>query len=415
MKALDQYLERYAEPESHDLSCPVPSVQHVLVVPAFKESLSELEQVWVNLSNVIIVLVVNSNDPKEPITGQLLEDIADQWQKIPSKGSHAWYKNDGQTILVVDRYNKPIPIKKGVGTARKIGADIATRLISNGDVTSPWIMTTDADARLPHDYFQALNHLTGNPAFLVYPFQHEFDQDPAAAPSQDIAAALYEFSLLWYPYGLKSAVSPYAFPTVGSTIACRVDAYAAVRGFPQRSAGEDFYLLNKLRKVGHYQIVSGNPISLSSRHSDRVPFGTGAGIKAIQALQDPMVNHLFYHPGCFQSLKHFLVALQQSQSQSILKLHFKDPVHWQFVEQQRLDKLIRDKQKQNPDVFQKFLFDWFDGFKTLKFVHHVREHQHGSVSLPELMPSKLWPQPFLATGKLSQEIRATTATLWKKL
>jgi hypothetical protein len=407
VKALDQYLERYAEAESHGLHCPVPSVQHVLVIPAFKETLSELEQVWANLPNIIIVLVVNSNDPKEPITGQLLKDIADKWQGLPSKGLHAWYKKDGQTILVVDRYNNPIPIKQGVGTARKIGADIATRLINNGDVTSPWIMTTDADARLPQDYLRALNHLAGNPAFLVYPFRHEFDQD--------VAAALYEFSLLWYAHGLKFAASSYAFPTVGSTIACRAEAYAAVRGFPQRSAGEDFYLLNKLRKVGDYQIVNSNPIILSSRHSDRVPFGTGPGIKAVQARQDPMADHLFYHPGCFQSLKCFLVDLQESQSKKILESHFKDPVHWQFVEQQGLDKLIQDKQKQKPNVFQKFLFDWFDGFKTLKFVHHVREHRHGSVSLPELVQTELLPQPFLTTANPSQNIQAATNMLWKKL
>ena len=48
---------------------------------------------------------------------------------------------------------------------------------------------------------------------------------------------------------MKYARSPYAFHTIGSTMAVSANHYAKVRGFPKREAGEDFYLLNKLAKV----------------------------------------------------------------------------------------------------------------------------------------------------------------------
>ena len=407
MNTINKYLDRYAEPESNLIRSPVQPIQYVLVIPAFKESLSQLEQVWSKLTNLIVILVVNSADASEPVTGKLLDDIEANWRQIQSSQNCTWYQSQQQVILVVDRYTNPIPPRQGVGKARKIGADIALRLINNGDVLTPWIMSTDADAILPGDYFNAA---TDELAFLLYPFLHDLP---------DEAAALYEFSLLWYAYGLKFAGSNYAYPTVGSTIACQANAYAQVRGFPQRSAGEDFYLLNKLRKIGPFALADSHPIQLSSRESDRVPFGTGTGIKSIRSLPAPIRDYLFYHPQCFVSLGRFLNALQTCQPRRNLKAHFKDPIHWQFMEQQGLDKLILSKQEQTAGVFDKFLTDWFDGFKTLKFVHFIREHQHGSVAFENLWQSELLPKHLprssADTGIQPIDIQTATTSLWNNL
>lgn len=405
MSTVDKYLERYAEPESLTIQCPDVSAQFVLVVPAFQESLAQLEQVWVELNDVIIVLVVNSRDPAEPITQQLLEDIADYWQIIDSTGYCTWYQSSQHTILVVDRCHHPLPLKQGVGKARKIGADIAARLIHNGSIKVPWIFSTDADARLPKEYFTAAITATKGLSFRLYPFRHDVDED--------IAAALYEFSLLWYAYGLKSANSEYAYPSVGSTIACSVEAYAQVRGFPNREAGEDFYLLNKLRKVGNYTYADSPPIRLSSRISNRVPFGTGPGIQKIQALDDPIKDYIFYHPACFESLKRFLIALRTSQQKEDLQQHFSDPLHWQFVQNSDLATLVSKQQNQTPAVFAKFLMDWFDGFRTLKFVHFIREHQHSSVSFGALWDTELLAKVYPGSG--AKEVQTATIALWQKL
>lgn len=405
MATLEKYLARYAEPESLNIQSPDVSARFVLVVPAFQESLSQLKQVWEELSDVIIVLVVNSRDPTEPVTQQLLDDIAHHWQLIDATGNCTWYQSRHHTILVVDRHRQPLPLKQGVGKARKIGADIAARLIYNGDIKVPWIFSTDADARLPKAYFKAATTDTKKLSFRLHPFQHDLDED--------VAAALYEFSLLWYAYGLKSADSEYAYPSVGSTIACSVEAYAQVRGFPNRQAGEDFYLLNKLRKVGDYAYADSQPIRLSSRLSSRVPFGTGPGIQKIQALDDPMKDYVFYHPACFESLKRFLIALRSSQTEQDLQQHFSDPLHWQFVQNSDLPTLISKQQNQTPAVFAKFLMDWFDGFRTLKFVHFIREYQHPSISFDALWNTELLTD--VCPGTSAIEIQAATVALWQKL
>ena len=76
---------------------------------------------------------------------------------------------------------------------------------------------------------------------------------------------LYEYSLRYYVAGLTYAQSPYAFHTIGSTMAVNAEHYASVRGFPRREAGEDFYLLNKLAKVGSVHTLEENNAMRSDR------------------------------------------------------------------------------------------------------------------------------------------------------
>ena len=112
---------------------------------------------------------------------------------------------------------------------------------------------------------------------------------------------------------MKYARSPYAFHTIGSTMAVNAFHYAKVRGFPRRQAGEDFYLLNKLAKVGAIRQLSEETecesIDIAARLSDRVPFGTGAATGKIMELEDPAREYLFYHPAVFGLLRGWLGSL----------------------------------------------------------------------------------------------------------
>ena len=106
---------------------------------------------------------------------------------------------------------------------------------------------------------------------------------------------------------MNFAGSPYAFHTIGSTMAVSAVHYAKVRGFPKREAGEDFYLLNKLAKVGSVLELDvgtdDGAIEIDSRRSDRVPFGTGAAVNKITGLADPVREFQFYDPEVFGLLK----------------------------------------------------------------------------------------------------------------
>ena len=59
--------------------------------------------------------------------------------------------------------------------------------------------------------------------------------------------------------------------------------YAQSAGFPKLAAGEDFYLLNKLAKIGKIiplKIIN-QPIYIQARISNRTPFGTGPALDKI--------------------------------------------------------------------------------------------------------------------------------------
>ena len=146
-----------------------------------------------------------------------------------------------------------LPSKTGVGLARKIAADVALKLISDGKIKTTWVHCTDADVILPTDYFIFTNKIQ-NCSAAIYPYFHKQEHDDELRKKSML---LYELSLRHYVNGLLYAKSNYAHHTIGSTIAVDLEAYAKVRGFPARESGEDFYILNKLSKIGRIKKISG--------------------------------------------------------------------------------------------------------------------------------------------------------------
>ncbi len=282
----------------------LPGYDHALVIPARKERPDALRAVWQCLDarvceTSLVVLVINAARDDEKETLDLLAQLRDPRNLIATRDNlTALHAGAGRPdILLVDRCSagRTVPGRQGVGLARKIGADIALELIVREKVASRLIYTTDADVQLPGEYFEAGRGNSGVAAIL-YPFGHD------AGTGTKLPACLYETAMLYYVAGLKWAGSPYAFTTVGSTIAVDADHYAMVRGMPKRSAGEDFYLLNKLAKTGHIRQLADPIISIGARDSDRVPFGTGAALAKIAALDDPAQDFRFYDPRIFEQL-----------------------------------------------------------------------------------------------------------------
>jgi len=203
-------------------------------------------------------------------------------------------------VLVVDQFSQGlrIPEKQGVGLARKIACDIACELIAHNIVKGEWIFTTDADTHLPENYFLALNQQAQKQhSAAVYTFKH-FCEDSTI----NNATQLYEKALNYYVAGLQWAGSYYGFHTIGSCIAINAQAYMQARGYPKRAGGEDFYLLNKLAKLGKILAIKDCRLSIDARLSDRVPFGTGPAVDKI--IQEQQFN--YYHPQVFKELKELL-------------------------------------------------------------------------------------------------------------
>ena len=159
---------------------------------------------------------------------------------------------------------------------------------------------------LPNDYFDQTAALDpeGTGA-AIYAFEHRFDPAPAVAQ----AARLYEISLRYNVLGLAWAGSPYAYQSMGSCVVISGNSYAAVRGFPRKNAAEDFYVLNKLAKVGSIFRLTGSPILLEGRPSDRVPFGTGRAIRDLVSKKRGLANFRLFHPLVFAHLAGWLDVL----------------------------------------------------------------------------------------------------------
>lgn len=380
----------------------------MLVIPAYRESadlLGKLSTLNTALGDVLVIVVLNrpesSHDNANTALRKALLDLPGLQQL--AAGYAIASISPGVTVLCADleSITGPTPADRGVGLARKTGCDIALHWINSGAIGSDWICSTDADAVLPNDYFASLSASPADSAAVLFPFRHLADGDPAT----DEACLRYELRLHHYVLGLGYAQSPYAYHSLGSCIAVRAKSYAQVRGFPPRAAAEDFYLLNKLSKTGPLIQLAGDCIGLSARQSDRVPFGTGPAVKNL-ARSEPMADaKLYYDPRCFDGLRALLAevpglytidthALTHSLAGQGLRPEDVERVV-DVLRKMGLDDALRHcrRQSKDADTFVRHFHQWFDGFRTLKFIHGLRDAKLPDLSLQQLADSRrdFWP------------------------
>ncbi|RYZ08619.1 MAG: hypothetical protein EOO73_07130 [Myxococcales bacterium] len=397
-----KYLEKYAEPEARFAEQLEQGYGAVLVVPLHHEEprfLADLEPALLAASaRPLLIAVVNGTDnataAAHEANQRVLTELAARsfptqtlTPVVGSPASATLGRVGGYDLLLVDRATtgQRLPSDQGVGLARRIGMDIALGLHARGRVQSPWLGCTDGDARLPADYL-AQNAATEprgahgvRRVALTLPFWHV----PGGDAAVDAATAAYELSLRYYTLGLASAGSPYAYESMGSSIVVRAEAYAEVRGFPRRQAAEDFYLLDKLAKVGAVHRPARQPIELRSRRSARVPFGTGARVGELVETGQGLTT---YHPRVFELLRVTLTALLRaalSRSETRVTEELSRALEAGSVGavSSALDDLnaleaLRETFGASPDgvVRKRRFLTWFDALRTLRFVHLVEGH-----------------------------------------
>ena len=400
---IDRYLERYAEPEA--ISLPdqrLKQFDSVIVIPVYDESEQALQRFleFDNGRHTLLIWVFNTPEsavgkPAHLRTCKVLQYFLSKLNsRKVSERCFLSQVNASLELLIVDRCSCPIPDKQGVGLARKIGADLALLLsyrqyLHSGQLI-PWLYSTDADVILPQNYAM-LAPPERAVAACVHPFAHRLENGYEQAMRQ------YEFSLHYYVDQLSYAGSPYAFHTIGSLLACTPLAYAQVRGFPKRAGAEDFYLLNKLAKVGRVETLADPVLQVAGRPSHRVPFGTGPALIKINAQAAQARPFQVYHPRIFTLLKAVLASvsnIENSIAQTSLPLFARRDTILQTQEQlaviKVLDKLGWQKQSDHmrqlgtPEAKQSAFHTWFDAFLTLRFVHELRDQLYPNINLAEL-------------------------------
>ncbi len=420
---MEKYLSLYAEPEIAALDGLVDWLpeqlwwENVMVIPACNETPEFLRPPPVCDGRSLMILVINESvsasrevsSNNQALAATVQEQFELQWQSAPDlQGFKLSLFRDPlapRDVLLADRFSegRKFPAKGGVGLARKIGVDLAVSLIHRKCINSSWVHCTDADVRLPKTYFTCSNAVR-NPrpgyAVLIYPFHHCDDQDRAESKEVILATQLYELSLRYYVAGMKFARSPYAFHTIGSTMAVSAIHYAKVRGFPRRDAGEDFYLLNKLAKVGAVlepgMDSDWEPLEIAARRSDRVPFGTGAAVIKITDLADPVRDFRFYDPAVFELLQQWLQSLPaiwQSRSKD-LATNIKNQQLLAGLKQIKTDQALDHAFRQSKDLdqFTRQMHTWFDAFRTLKLIHILRDLYLPTISYDELVKNQTYSQ-----------------------
>ena len=433
-QTIERYLERYAEPLCHQLPHPnqlleqtenrVIAYDQVLVIPAFDEPVGCLDHVLPStLQRTLVIVVVNAAEDSDRAAIERTQRFWHSFQKGDSDRSIKTASADSATlnryriiphnpdttVLVVDCCTEghQLPCNQGVGLARKIGGDIALTYMAQSIVNSDWIHYTDADVVLPDDFFPmdlaAYLQESASPqtqqddiSVVLYPFRHQ-------PPHHHIL--LYELSLRYYVTELAAARSPYAFHTIGSLMCVNGLHYAKVRGFPKRKAAEDFYMLNKLAKTGAIVQIHEPIVQLDSRLSHRVPFGTGAMMTKLAQADE----FLFYHPAVFQHLREWMECIEalwppiyeEKDSSPCPSIKSRGWLQTWFLESpwqgacwldclvdMGLEKTLKQAYRQNRDRqhFRFYMWTWFDAFRTLKFVHYLRDKHYPSLAVEEWVP-----------------------------
>jgi hypothetical protein len=407
--ALQRYLQRHVEPGLPEHSFSAAIWHDVLILPAYRESAAvsqRLAALPLGRARTLVILVLNRPDKDiDPSANAALRAALEALPRVSLEHTDVLIRRlNAHTdlyLLDMEQVYGPTPAACGVGLARKAGCDLALRWMSAGAISGHWLCCTDADATLPADYFQQLHGSSTAAAAAVFPFRHVPGPDAAC----NNATALYELRLHHYVLGLEYAGSPYAYHTLGSALAINAGAYAQVRGFPRRSGAEDFYVLNKLAKVGSVTRLRGSCIELESRRSARVPFGTGPAVEGILNGADPDNAALFYHPACFAALRAVITSLsalavapEQEGATSTMTQGLPPDLarHTQAaLTAMNVNAALHHcwRHGKTAAQFKRHFHQWFDGFRTLKFIHALREAgwvQHSLLQLDSLEPN-LWP------------------------
>lgn len=381
------YLDRRAVSAPWQINeIPSGSFAGAVVIPSLAES-NNLPGTLQSLSNnppellsqFLILVVVNQACNAKP---DVFADNMTTMQMLPF-----WKQRNGlENLHWVDAASSSfeLPVKQGVGLARKIGLDLALPFLKYHDA-DPLLVCLDADTLVQPDYLPAIvRHFSicGSGGASI-PYRHL----PAADPEGQAAIDRYELFLRIYVLGLKLAGSPYAFHTVGSAMACRASAYIAAGGMNRRLAGEDFYFLQQVHKTSGVETLTGTVVQPSPRSSQRVPFGTGRSVGDMLAEGEQRL--LFYHPDVFsivgEWLKYVYENYESDSADLMRRSGLISPVLQDFLEQAGFNNAWENLRNNNRDgaKLKAAFHDWFDAFRTMRLIHELSDKAYPRLS-PEI-------------------------------
>jgi hypothetical protein len=335
-------------------------------------------------AEVLIFINAPENAPEETLEqNQATLEATRTWIEVhphPCINFHVWLDHS---------FKKK---EAGVGTARKILMDEASRRFNLLKRPEGIIASTDADAVVQPNYLEALvNHFResesgSGPDGCSIRFKHPLaadsggDSDSVAeiqfSPAVYDAIAQYELHLRYYLQSLQSTGYPHAYHTVGSSFAVRADIYCKEGGMNRRQAGEDFYFIQKVAQRGNFSQCDSTCVVPSPRPSDRVPFGTGLAVSRLTTSEDALTT---YDPRPFAMLEELFKRIKQPEG---LTGPWSEPLQ-SFLDTQDFEEALLEirSNSASASAFRKRFWRWFNMFRIMKFLHYARERGYPDISV----------------------------------
>ncbi len=378
---LDGWQLEVGKPRNFDNIVVIPAIQEYQNILRLLDSLADNNSEYFD-DTLFLFVINNSKAVNDEIKSDNLQTI-NFLRKIIAKET----SNDKLIGKVIEKRlnigfvdasteGKELPEKDaGVGLARKIGMDIALNYFDYSSPSKKIIICLDADCIVESDYLTAIANTfkRENMRAAYVKYAHLIPDDE----NEKLAIICYEIFLRYFLLGLQYANSPFAFPSIGSTIVCDAESYCKVGGMNKRKAAEDFYFLEKLAKITKIFKISGTTVHPSSRGSWRVPFGTGQRVN--RYLSKTHEEYLLYDPKSFSILKDWLEIFNSPiNTDEKYFLNEAGKIHPQlkiFLEmnsfEESWNKVMKNAKSEGQIQRQKLM--WFDGFRTLKLVHYLRD------------------------------------------
>ena len=372
------YLKKSALFPAQIFGTPHPDLNIIVVIPAYREkelltSLQSLANCDAPRCAVEIIVVLNDSEEDNKTAKKENQRMYQQACK--------WGLTHSSAVLKFHiLYHTNLPVKHaGVGLARKIGLDEAVYRFAQIKNQKGILSCYDADSSCDKNYLVALEkhflqrpELQGCSIYFEHPIKgDEFDEDVYQAIIQ------YELHLRYYIHAQRFAGFPYAFQTIGSSMAVRADAYQQQGGMNRRKAGEDFYFLHKFISLGHFNELRSTRVIPSPRISKRVPFGTGRAIGTLVQSQEPLTT---YAPQSFVDLKAFFEKSAdffniESVPLIALTSGFSDAVQEFLIMIKFSEKLEEiNGNTTNLKNFEQRFYRWFNAFMLMKYLHFCRDN-----------------------------------------
>ncbi|MBQ9788125.1 MAG: glycosyltransferase family 2 protein [Lentisphaeria bacterium] len=336
-----------------------------VVIPILGESefiwqtLEKLNEAQRNFAEKVLVLLVFNHNAKTP------QNYIDDNLKLLDKLRHSPFPYPELNLSIIDVQK---PLRYAVGEARKIGMDSIIKEISPdySMAKNSIIISLDGDTIVENDYFNKIskffkeNPKTDAAAFEVV---HQKSNDEKI----EKAIRHYEEYLEKYYLALQEADSPFAYKSVGSAFAVRVSSYIRSGGMRKERAGEDFYFLEAVAKIGRIDFTRIITVHPSPRISKRVAFGTGIAVEEIINGK----NYPHFGNKAIRELKKLLASatnenltsvelflkLQTAETKEFLITH-NFPILW--------GKVLKNYPTEK--LSNQFKYYYFDALKTLQFL-----------------------------------------------